>query len=186
MDKIIAHLGIKPYVDRFSQNFLLARLSVSYLLVCTWHTLLHYPHGANAGCDLAGVAHTLLHYPHGANAGCDLAGVAHTLLHYPHGANAGCDLAGVAPVVWLTSRRLRPTEIRGDNLSQTGFLGYNVYAKIEGKPWSIYTVYAIYYTFLFVIKWIYYRFQRVRVRMCSSGLLYRYWGNRCITSGQVN
>ena len=22
----------------------------------TWHTLLHYPHGANAGCDLAGVA----------------------------------------------------------------------------------------------------------------------------------
>ena len=22
----------------------------------TWHTLPHYPHGANAGCDLAGVA----------------------------------------------------------------------------------------------------------------------------------
>ena len=44
-----------PYVDRFSQNFLLARWSVSYLLVYTWHTLLHYPHGANAGCDLAGV-----------------------------------------------------------------------------------------------------------------------------------
>ena len=57
-------------------------------------------------------------------------------------------------IVWLTSRRLRPTEIRGDNLSQTGFLGYNVHAKIEGKPWSIYTVYAIYYTFVFVIKWI--------------------------------
>ena len=26
------------------------------LLMYTWHTLLHYPHGANAGCDLAGVA----------------------------------------------------------------------------------------------------------------------------------
>ena len=45
-----------PYVVRFSQNFLLARWSVSYLLMYTWHTLLHYPHGANAGCDLAGVA----------------------------------------------------------------------------------------------------------------------------------
>ena len=56
MDKIITHLGIMPYVDRFSQNFLLARWSVSYLLVYTWHTLLHYPHGPNAGCDLAGVA----------------------------------------------------------------------------------------------------------------------------------
>ena len=32
-----------PYVDRFSQNFLLARWSVSYLLMYTWHTLLHYP-----------------------------------------------------------------------------------------------------------------------------------------------
>ena len=52
----MAHLGIMPYVDRFSQNFPLARWSVSYLLVYTWHTLLHYPHGANAGCDLAGVA----------------------------------------------------------------------------------------------------------------------------------
>ena len=52
----MAHLGIMPYVDRFSQNFALARWSVSYLLVYTWHTLLHYPHGANAGCDLAGVA----------------------------------------------------------------------------------------------------------------------------------
>ena len=56
MDKIIAHLGIMPYADRFSQNFLLARWSVSYLLVYTWHTPPHYPHGANAGCDLAGVA----------------------------------------------------------------------------------------------------------------------------------
>ena len=45
-----------PYVDRFSQNFLLARWSVLYLLMYTWHTLLHYLHGANAGCDLAGVA----------------------------------------------------------------------------------------------------------------------------------
>ena len=45
-----------PYFDRFSQNFLLARWSVSYLLMYIWHTLLHYPHGANAGCDLAGVA----------------------------------------------------------------------------------------------------------------------------------
>ena len=53
---MIAHLGIMPYVDRFSQNFLLARWSVSYLLVYIWHTLLHYPHGVNAGCDLAGVA----------------------------------------------------------------------------------------------------------------------------------
>ena len=44
------------YVDRFSQNFLLARSSVSYFVMYTWHTLLHYPHGANAGCDLAGVA----------------------------------------------------------------------------------------------------------------------------------
>ena len=41
---------------RFSQNIVLARWSVSYLLMHTWHTLLHYPHGANAGCDLAGVA----------------------------------------------------------------------------------------------------------------------------------
>ena len=49
---------------RFSQNIVLARWSVSYLLMYTWHTLLHYPHGANAGCDLAGVAPvavTLLH-----------------------------------------------------------------------------------------------------------------------------
>ena len=60
MDKIIAHLGIMPYVVRFSEKFLLARWSVSYLLVYTWHTLLHYPHGANAGCDLAGVAPVLL------------------------------------------------------------------------------------------------------------------------------
>ena len=28
---------------------------VSYLLVYTWHTPLHYPHAANAGCILAGV-----------------------------------------------------------------------------------------------------------------------------------
>ena len=56
MDKIIAYLGIMPYVDRFSQNFPQARWSVSYLLMYTWHTLLHYPHGANAGCELAGVA----------------------------------------------------------------------------------------------------------------------------------
>ena len=26
----------------------------------TWHILLHYPHGANAGCDLAGVAPVVL------------------------------------------------------------------------------------------------------------------------------
>ena len=51
-----------PYVDRFSQNFLPARWSVSYLLMYTWHTLLHYPHGANAGCDLAGVA-PVVHTP---------------------------------------------------------------------------------------------------------------------------
>ena len=62
MDKIIAHLGIMPYVDRFSQNFLLARWSVSYLLMYTWHTLFHYPHGANAGCDLAGVAPVIYPY----------------------------------------------------------------------------------------------------------------------------
>ena len=60
VDKTIAHLGIMPYVDRFSQNFLLARWSVSYLLMYTWHTLLHYPHGVNTGCDLAGVAPVLL------------------------------------------------------------------------------------------------------------------------------
>ena len=35
-------------------------LTACYTLVCTWHTLLHYPHGANAGCDLAGVAPVLL------------------------------------------------------------------------------------------------------------------------------
>ena len=28
---------------------------VSYLLVYTWHTQLHYPHAVNAGCALAGV-----------------------------------------------------------------------------------------------------------------------------------
>ena len=52
-----------PSVDRFSQNFLPARSSVSYLLMYTWHTLLHYPHGANAGCDLAGVAPVVLSTP---------------------------------------------------------------------------------------------------------------------------
>ena len=57
---MIAHLGIMQCVDRFSQNFLLARWSVSYFLMYTWNTLLHYPHGANAGCDLAGVAPVVL------------------------------------------------------------------------------------------------------------------------------
>ena len=33
----------------------LLRRSMMY----TWHTLLHYPHGANAGCNLAGVAPVL-------------------------------------------------------------------------------------------------------------------------------
>ena len=42
-----------PYVDRFSQNFLLTHWGVSYLLMYTWHTVVHYQHGANAGCDLA-------------------------------------------------------------------------------------------------------------------------------------
>ena len=36
------------------------RCCVSYLLVHTWHTPLHYPHGANAGCDLAGVAPVIM------------------------------------------------------------------------------------------------------------------------------
>ena len=31
-------------------------LTACNTLVYTWHTLHYYPHGANAGCDLAGVA----------------------------------------------------------------------------------------------------------------------------------
>ena len=55
LDKIIGHLLIMPYVEYFLQNFLLPYWSLSYFPVHTCHTLLHDPHGANAGCDLAGL-----------------------------------------------------------------------------------------------------------------------------------
>ena len=42
--------------NRFSPKFSLPGWSVSYFLVHVHHTLLHYPHGANTGCDWAGFA----------------------------------------------------------------------------------------------------------------------------------
>ena len=56
MDKIIGHLVTMLYVDHFLPKFLQSRCCVWCLLVHSWHMPLHYPHGANGGCDFAGAA----------------------------------------------------------------------------------------------------------------------------------
>ena len=55
-DKISYYLVFMTYVGCFSSKSMVSTWIVSYLLVYTWHTPLHYPHAANAGCVLAGVA----------------------------------------------------------------------------------------------------------------------------------
>ena len=55
-DNIGYYLVFKTYVGCFSSKSMVSTWIVSYLLVYTWHTPLHYPHAANAGCVLAGVA----------------------------------------------------------------------------------------------------------------------------------
>ena len=52
------------------RNGLNVCITLEGLLVYTWHTLLHYPHGANAGCDLAGVAPVLTGDPLHSRAAC--------------------------------------------------------------------------------------------------------------------
>ena len=55
-DKISYYLVFMTYIGCFSSKSMVSTWIVSYLLVYTWHTPLHYPHAANAGCVLAGVA----------------------------------------------------------------------------------------------------------------------------------
>ena len=55
-DKIGYYLVFMTYVGCFSSKSMVSTWIVSYLLVYTWHTPLHYPHAGNAGCVLAGVA----------------------------------------------------------------------------------------------------------------------------------
>ena len=55
-DEISDYLVFMAYVGCFSSKSMVSTWIVSYLLVYTWHTPLHYPHAANAGCVLAGVA----------------------------------------------------------------------------------------------------------------------------------
>ena len=55
-DKISYYLVFMRYVGCFSSKSMVSTWIVSYILVYTWHTPLHYPHAANAGCVLAGVA----------------------------------------------------------------------------------------------------------------------------------
>ena len=55
-DRIGYYLVFMTYVGCFSSMSMVSTWIVSYLLVYTWHTPLHYPHAANAGCVLAGVA----------------------------------------------------------------------------------------------------------------------------------
>ena len=55
-DKIGYYLVFMTYVGCFSPKSMVSTWIVSYLLVYTWHTPIHYPHAANAGCVLAGVA----------------------------------------------------------------------------------------------------------------------------------
>ena len=55
-DKISYYLVFMTCVGCFSSKSMVSTWIVSYLLVYTWHTQLHYPHAANAGCVLAGVA----------------------------------------------------------------------------------------------------------------------------------
>ena len=58
-DKIGYYLVFMTYVGCFSSKSMVSTWIVLYLLVYTWHTPLHYPHAANAGCVLAGVAPVL-------------------------------------------------------------------------------------------------------------------------------
>ena len=55
-DKIGYYLVFMTYIGCTSSKSMVSTWIVSYLLVYTWHTPLHYPHAANAGCVLAGVA----------------------------------------------------------------------------------------------------------------------------------
>ena len=48
------------HVGCFSSKSTVTTWIVSYLLVYTWHTPLHYPHAANAGCVLADVAPVIM------------------------------------------------------------------------------------------------------------------------------
>ena len=59
-DNIGYYLVFKTYVGCFSSKSMVSTWFVSYLLVYTWNTPLHYPHAANAGCVLAGVAPVLM------------------------------------------------------------------------------------------------------------------------------
>ena len=54
--KIGYYLVFMTYVGCFSLKSTVSSWIVSYLLVYTLYTPLHYPHAAIAGCDLAGVA----------------------------------------------------------------------------------------------------------------------------------
>ena len=54
------YLVFKTYVGCFSSKSMVSAWFVSYLLVYTWHNPLHYPHAANAGRVLAGVAPVVL------------------------------------------------------------------------------------------------------------------------------
>ena len=58
-DKIGYYLVFMTYIGCTSSKSMVSTWIVSYLLVYTWHTPLHYPHAANAGCVLAGVAPVL-------------------------------------------------------------------------------------------------------------------------------
>ena len=55
-DKIGYYLVFMTYIGCTSSKSMVSTWIVSYLLVYTWHTPLHYPHAVNAGCVLAGVA----------------------------------------------------------------------------------------------------------------------------------
>ena len=57
-DEISDYLVFMAYVGCFSSKSMVSTCIVSYLLVYTWHTPLHYPHAANAGCVLAPVIMT--------------------------------------------------------------------------------------------------------------------------------
>ena len=64
-DNIGYYLVFKTYVGCFSSKSMVSTWFVSYLLVYTWHTPLHYPHAANTGCVLAGVAPVIPTMPSG-------------------------------------------------------------------------------------------------------------------------
>ena len=64
-DKIGYHLACMMYVGCFSPKSKVSTWIVSYLLVYTWHPPLHYPHAANDGCVLAGLAPVIRSYGDG-------------------------------------------------------------------------------------------------------------------------